>query len=98
MVDTGPRSAAALSRPGATLVACPDIGGAAKGLVGLMKLVTPGVVAGAAIAGAATGGEVVVVGGAGAVIVAATGGANIPEAAGTGACDGAGSAGAGTAT
>jgi hypothetical protein len=85
MVDTGPRSAAALSMPGTTLAARPAVGGAANGSAGLMKLVTPGAAAGAAIAGACTGGATVVAG-AGAVINAAVGGAaNIPEVAGTGA-------------
>jgi hypothetical protein len=79
-VETGPRSAAALSMPGLRPVACPPegIGGALNGSAGLTKLVTPGDTA----PGEPVTGDSVCAGGAGtgALTAALEGGKNMPIA------------------
>ncbi|MBV8862608.1 MAG: hypothetical protein JO259_12215 [Mycobacterium sp.] len=75
MVETGPRSAAALSRPDPRPPARPALG-AANGSAGLTKLVTPGAAAGPGTAGAGLNvctGAAAVTGAA--ALTAATGGA-----------------------
>jgi hypothetical protein len=99
MAETGPRSAEALSMPGARPVARPALGGGGgeNGWAGGVKLVIPGA-AGIGVGGrisCAIGGCAAVGGTGGGVIRFAFGdGANIPDEDGAGAIDWAGVGGA----